>query len=31
LVEKACAELNQYGPAASTLKDLAHYLVERKK
>jgi geranylgeranyl diphosphate synthase, type II len=31
LVEKACAELNEYGPAASTLKDLAHYLVERKK
>ena len=31
LVEKACAELNEYGEAASTLKDLAHYLVERKK
>jgi len=31
LVEQACAELNQYGKAASTLKDLAHYLVERKK
>src|SRR6202167_3515018 len=31
LVEKACAELNQYGPAASTLKDIARYLVERKK
>jgi geranylgeranyl diphosphate synthase type II len=31
LVDKACAELNEYGAAASTLKDLAHYLVERKK
>jgi geranylgeranyl diphosphate synthase type II len=31
LVDKACAELNEYGGAASTLKDLAHYLVERKK
>jgi geranylgeranyl diphosphate synthase type II len=31
LVDKACAELNEYGPAASTLKDLARYLVERKK
>ena len=31
LVERACAELDGYGAAASTLKDLAHYLVERKK
>ena len=31
LVEKACAELNEYGEAASTLKELAHYLAERKK
>jgi geranylgeranyl diphosphate synthase type II len=31
LVEQACAELNEYGSAASTLKELAHYLVERKK
>ena len=31
LVDQACAELNQYGEAASTLKELAHYLVERKK
>jgi geranylgeranyl diphosphate synthase, type II len=31
LVDKACAELNEYGSAASTLKDLARYLVERKK
>ena len=31
LVEKACAELNEYGAAASTLKELAHYLVERQK
>jgi geranylgeranyl diphosphate synthase type II len=31
LVEKACAELSEYGEAACTLKDLAHYLVERKK
>jgi len=31
LVEQACAELNEYGEAASTLKGLAHYLVERKK
>jgi geranylgeranyl diphosphate synthase type II len=31
LVDQACAELNEYGEAASTLKDLAHYLVERKK
>ena len=31
LVEKASAELKQYGEAAQTLKDLAHYLVDRKK
>jgi geranylgeranyl diphosphate synthase type II len=31
LVDQACAELNEYGEAASTLKDLARYLVERKK
>jgi len=31
LVDQACAELNQYGAAASTLKDLARFLVERKK
>ena len=31
LINQACAELNEYGPAASTLKELAHYLVERKK
>jgi geranylgeranyl diphosphate synthase, type II len=31
LVDQACAELNEYGSAASTLKDLAHFLVERKK
>jgi geranylgeranyl diphosphate synthase type II len=31
LVDQACAQLNEYGEAASTLKDLAHYLVERKK
>ncbi|MGB8772693.1 MAG: polyprenyl synthetase family protein [Terriglobales bacterium] len=31
LVDQACAELDEYGEAASTLKDLAHYLVERKK
>src|SRR5216684_4373997 len=28
LVENACAELNEYGEAASTMKDLAHYLSE---
>ena len=28
---KPARELNEYGEAASTLKDLAHYLVERKK
>jgi len=31
LVDQACAELDKYGEAAATLKDLAHYLVERKK
>jgi geranylgeranyl diphosphate synthase, type II len=31
LVNQACAELKEYGEAASTLKDLAHYLAERKK
>ncbi len=31
LVDQACAELNKYGEAASTLKDLARFLVERKK
>jgi geranylgeranyl diphosphate synthase type II len=31
LVEQACAELTAYGKHASTLKDLAHHLVERKK
>jgi len=31
LVDKACAELHEYGEAATTLKDLARYLVERKK
>ena len=31
LVDQACAQLNEYGSAASTLKDLARFLVERKK
>src|SRR5271165_4242520 len=31
LVDQACAQLDGYGEAASTLKDLAHYLVERRK
>jgi geranylgeranyl diphosphate synthase type II len=31
LVEQACAAVNEYNEAASTLKELAHYLVERKK
>jgi len=31
LVDRACAELNQFGAAASTLKELARFLVERKK
>jgi geranylgeranyl diphosphate synthase type II len=31
LVDQACAELDEYGEAATTLKDLARFLVERKK
>src|SRR5271157_241935 len=31
LVAKACTQLDSFGEAASTLKGLAHYLVERKK
>jgi len=31
LIHEACAQLGGYGGAASTLKDVAHYLVERKK
>ncbi len=31
LADQACAELNEYGEAATTLKDLARFLVERKK
>jgi geranylgeranyl diphosphate synthase type II len=31
LVDQACAELEEYGDAASTLKDLARFLAERKK
>jgi geranylgeranyl diphosphate synthase type II len=31
LVDRACAELDEFGSAATTLKDLAHFLVERKK
>src|SRR6202140_1799589 len=31
LVKRACVELTEYGENASTLKDLAHHLVERKK
>jgi geranylgeranyl diphosphate synthase type II len=31
LVDRACAELDEYGEAAATLKELAHYLVDRKK
>jgi len=30
LVDQACVELTAYGEAASTLKDLAHFLVARK-
>ncbi len=30
LVDQACAKLDEYGEAASTLKDLARYLVARK-
>jgi geranylgeranyl diphosphate synthase, type II len=31
LVDKALGSLNSFGPRAETLKDLAHFLVERKK
>ena len=31
LVDRACAELDEFGSSATTLKDLAHFLVERKK
>jgi geranylgeranyl diphosphate synthase type II len=31
LVDRACAELDEYREAASTLKDLARFLIERKK
>jgi geranylgeranyl diphosphate synthase, type II len=31
LVERACAELNEYGAAASNLQELARFLAERKK
>jgi geranylgeranyl diphosphate synthase, type II len=31
LVDQACEQLHAYQKSASTLKDLAHYLVERKK
>src|SRR5258708_1329997 len=31
LVDQACEELNEFGSQASTLKDLARFLVERKK
>src|SRR5882672_11248894 len=31
LVDQACAGLNEFGAGASTLKDLARFLVERKK
>jgi geranylgeranyl diphosphate synthase, type II len=31
LVDRACAQLDEYGAAASTLKELARYLVDRKK
>ena len=31
LVESACSQLDSFGNAANTLKDLAHFLVERKK
>jgi len=30
-VERACSALDSFGPRAQILKDLAHYLVERKK
>jgi geranylgeranyl diphosphate synthase type II len=31
LVDKACAELKEYGKASANLKDLARFLVERKR
>jgi geranylgeranyl diphosphate synthase type II len=31
LVDQACDGLNEFGPSASTLKELARFLVERKK
>ena len=31
LVDRACEELNQYGSAASNLKELARFLIERNK
>jgi geranylgeranyl diphosphate synthase type II len=31
LVDQACNELNEFGPASSTMKELARFLVERKK
>jgi geranylgeranyl diphosphate synthase type II len=31
LVEEACAQLDAFGERASTLKELAHYLVDRKQ
>ena len=31
LVDAGCAELDSFGPRADALKELAHYLVERKK
>jgi geranylgeranyl diphosphate synthase type II len=31
LVDQACAELKEYGKAATNLKDLARFLVERKR
>jgi geranylgeranyl diphosphate synthase type II len=31
LFAQACAQLDKFGDASSTLRDLAHYLIERKK
>ena len=31
LIEQACAQLEKFGDASITLRELAHYLVERKK
>jgi geranylgeranyl diphosphate synthase type II len=31
LIEQACAEINGFGAPASNLKEIAHFLVERKK